>query len=126
MQKAIPNAAIDFILFGIQAAAPTIAALIVFAHRGELKVSLSELFGKKHLIRSVLLPMLITCVTMLSAKMIYCAAFSRGFSFGEISQKQNSAKNSPRRVFCYLFISSADIISAHSSAEFLWVSTVRS
>lgn len=88
LQEAIPNETVNFLLFGVQAAAPTIAAISVFAVNKELKTSLCDMFKTKHLLTAIVLPVIILCITMLSAKLIYCMIFGKDYSFGEISQKQ--------------------------------------
>lgn len=88
LQEAIPNETVNFLLFGVQAAAPTIAAISVFAVNKELKTSLCDMFKTKHLLTAIVLPVIILCITMLSAKLIYSAIYGKNFVLGDISQKQ--------------------------------------
>lgn len=64
------NNAIGFVLYGIQAAAPSIAAIVVFAANKELRVSFSRLFNKDYLTRAIFLPAVIVCVVMIAAKLL--------------------------------------------------------
>ena len=88
-QSKISDSTICFILYGIQAAAPSISAIVVFALNKELKTTISRSFRKDHLISSVLLPIVIVCAVMIPAKLIYSLFFSESGSFwGTVSQKQ--------------------------------------
>ena len=69
-QSKVANNAISFVLFGIQAAAPSISAIIVFAVNKELKSSFSRLFHKDHLMIAILLPTAIICVVMIAARLL--------------------------------------------------------
>ena len=83
------NNAIGFVLYGIQAAAPSIAAIVVFAANKELRVSFSRLFRKDHLVMAILLPMTIVCIVMITAKILSSQIMGGLSSFGgTISYKQ--------------------------------------
>lgn len=77
-----------FIAYGIVAASPTIAAVIVFILNRELKDALSGLFQKKYIIRAIILPIIITCLTMLICKLLYCLVFKGSFSLNSVTGAQ--------------------------------------
>lgn len=89
IQSKITNNIIGFGLYGIQAAAPTISAIIVFAVNKELKESFSRLFHKEHLIIAILLPIAIVCVVMIVAK-LFSSQIMGGYNafFGTVSNRQ--------------------------------------
>lgn len=87
-QTIISNACICFVLYGIQAAAPTISAIVVLCWNKKAKISLSQMFSKEHLRMAVFLPFMIACTTMFLAKIIFCALFGRSFILGSISVTQ--------------------------------------
>lgn len=83
------NNAIGFVLYGIQAAAPSIAAIVVFAANKELRVSFSRLFHKDYLTRAIFLPAVIVCVVMIAAKLLSSLIIGEHNSFfGAVSCKQ--------------------------------------
>ncbi len=89
LQNAVSNKAIGFVLYGIQAAAPSISAIAVFAANKELKETLTRLIRKDHMITSILLPTAIVCAVMVSAKLISSLVTGdRSSLFGTISTKQ--------------------------------------
>ncbi|MDE6969560.1 MAG: hypothetical protein K2P69_07330, partial [Eubacterium sp.] len=55
-QTMIPSASIRLILFGIQAAAPTISAVLLLCFRKELKTRLAPMFHWNRLHMAVILP----------------------------------------------------------------------
>ena len=88
-QSKISDTTICFILYGIQAAAPSISAIVVLALNKELKTTISRLFRKDHLLSSILLPVVLVCAVMIPAKLIYSLFISKSGSFlGTVSQKQ--------------------------------------
>lgn len=88
-QSKVANNAISFVLFGIQAAAPSISAIIVFAVNKELKSSFSRLFHKDHLMIAILLPTAIICVVMIAARLLSSLIMGEYNSFwGTVSYKQ--------------------------------------
>ena len=85
----ISNNAISFAFYGIQAAAPSISAIVVLAVNKELRTALSRLFHKKHLTVSFLLPTAIICVVMFAAKLLSSLIIGEFQSFFEtVSYKQ--------------------------------------
>ena len=89
IQSKVSNNAISFVLFGIQAAAPSIAAIIVFAVNKELSTSFSRLFRKDHLSMAILLPTAIICVVMIVARLLSSQIMGKHDSFwGIVSYKQ--------------------------------------
>ena len=87
-QTAIPSETVRFLLFGIQAASPTISAITVLALNKELKAGFSAIFRTEHLFAAFLLPIVIAFGTMPASKMIYCISNGQAFSCGHISAKQ--------------------------------------
>lgn len=87
-QAIIPNDSIRFVLYGIQAAAPTISAIVVLCLNKKVKTHFKQMFRKEHLLTAVILPIIIACATMFLAKLIYCALFGIDFMFGNISTAQ--------------------------------------
>lgn len=87
-QAIISNDSICFFLYGIQAAAPTIAAMIVLCLNKKVKTYLTQMFCKEHLRMAIILPFLIVCTTMIVAKAVFCVLFGRSFVLGSISITQ--------------------------------------
>lgn len=83
-QTIISNNFIRFIFYGIQAASPTISAIITLYFQKD-KTSLIKMFSKKHLKMAIFLPIVIACMTMFLAKLIFCMLFKINFTFGHIS-----------------------------------------
>ena len=87
-QTMIPNNFICFALYGIQAAAPTISALVVLCLVKEIKTYFFKMFRKEHLKMAIVLPVAIACTTMILAKTIFCILSGRDFVLGNISMAQ--------------------------------------
>lgn len=87
-QAMISNDFICFILYGIQAAAPTISAIAVLSSSKKGKKFLVQMFRKEHLIMAVILPVIVACVTMFLAKLIFCAASGVDFALVSIPAVQ--------------------------------------
>lgn len=87
-QMLISNDIICLALYGIQAAAPTISAVIVLRLNKELKAHFTQMFRRGHLRMAVILPFIIASTTMILAKMIFCSLFKRAFILGNISMAQ--------------------------------------
>lgn len=87
-QTLITNGFIDFVLYGIQAASPTISAIIVLCLNKKAKTYFSQMFHKEYLIISIILPFIVACTTMFLAKIIFCILFEKDFILGNISISQ--------------------------------------
>ncbi len=85
LQLKVQSSAVCFILYGIQAASPTISALIVFLISGKGIETLKKIFKKKHLLSAILYPLTVSFATMLSAKLLDCVFLHGNFSFGQLS-----------------------------------------
>lgn len=88
LQAIISNDVVCLIIYGIQAAAPTIAAVIVIYFNKKMKTYFTQMFCKKHLGMAIMLPFLIACTTMFLAKAVFCILFGRSFVLGSISITQ--------------------------------------
>lgn len=84
-QKMISNNLICFVLYGMQAAAPTISAIIVLCLNKKVKIYFTQMFRKENLRMAIILPIIIACTTMILAKIIFCVLFGRDFILGSIS-----------------------------------------
>lgn len=87
-QTIIPNDSVCFVLYGIQAASPTISAVVVLCLNKEVKTHFTKIFRKESLLIAVILPTIIACTTMILAKLIYCVLFGIDFMLGNISTAQ--------------------------------------
>ncbi|MDE7400092.1 MAG: CPBP family intramembrane metalloprotease, partial [Oscillospiraceae bacterium] len=87
-QTIIPNDSVCFVLYGIQAAAPTISAIVVLCLNKKVKTHFTQIFRKEHLRIAIILPIIIACTTMVLAKLIYCVLFGLDFMLGNISTAQ--------------------------------------
>ena len=89
IQTKISDNAFNFIFYGIQAAAPSVSAIVVFAVNRALRISFSRLFRKDHLVMAILLPMTIVCVVMITARILSSQIMGELSSFwGTVSYKQ--------------------------------------
>ena len=89
IQSKILDNTMNLIFYGIQAAAPSISAIVVFAVNRELSISFSRLFRKDHLVMAILLPMTIVCIVMITAKILSSQIMGELSSFGgTVSYKQ--------------------------------------
>ncbi len=79
---------VGFILYGIEAASPSIAAIVLMLRSGTVQRFFREMFHRDHLIIAVTLPLLTAGLTMLGAKLLFCVFSHTGFSPGSISPKQ--------------------------------------
>lgn len=84
-QGMISNPPVRLILSGVQAASPTVSALVVLCLNRNVKGRLSRLLRREHLPLAILLPALTACATMLLAKLIYCGISGTTFVWGPIS-----------------------------------------
>lgn len=87
-QSIVDNMTINFILYGIQAASPTIATIFILRKNREGKAFLMDMFHKDTCLISVGLPALIACATMFIAKLLYGVLFQIEFTLGDISFSQ--------------------------------------
>lgn len=85
LQAIINNYSIKFVLYGIEAASPTIAVIVILCVNNNIKNFFMENFNTKYLARALILPIFIICATMFSAKVIACAIYKNQFVFGNIS-----------------------------------------
>lgn len=82
------NDFICFVLYGIQAAAPTISAIVVLYLNKKGKTFFVQMFRKEHLRMAIIFPIIIACATMFLAKLIFCFLFGRDFELQSISIAQ--------------------------------------
>ncbi len=88
LQGMVSNGFICSVLYGIQAATPTISAITVLCVDKKVKIYFTEMFRKEHLGIAVILPLILASTTMILAKMIFCTLSGRSFTFGSISITQ--------------------------------------
>lgn len=88
LQGMVSNRFICFVLYGTQAAAPTISAIIVLCLDKKAKTYFTGMFSKAHLRMAVILPLILTSTTMLLAKIIFCTLSGISFTFESISITQ--------------------------------------
>lgn len=88
IQSTIDNSSIHFILYGIEAASPTIAVIAVLTINRNINHFFQEMFHKKHLAMALLLPIIVAGSTMFFAKLIFSFLFNIDFAFGKISFMQ--------------------------------------
>lgn len=80
VQSMSTNASINFVLYGIEAASPTIAAIIVLSLSRTCKDFWVKYCHLKHLFMAVVLPVIIVCLTMFLAKLIFCFVVKTDFT----------------------------------------------
>lgn len=85
VQSISTNAAINFVFYGIEAASPTIAAIIVLSISRTCKDFWVKYFRSKHLLTALVLPVIIVCLTMFLAKLIFCFVVKIDFTVGSVS-----------------------------------------
>lgn len=88
LQSIVSNGFICFVLYGIQAASPTISAITVLYLDKKVKTYFVEMFCKEYLRMAVIFPLILASTTMILAKMIFCTLFGKSFTFGSISITQ--------------------------------------
>lgn len=88
VQSISNNASLNFVLYGIEAASPSIAAIIVLGISRSYKDFKTKYFHSNHLLRAVVLPVIIVCLTMFLAKIIFCFVVKINFTLGSISGVQ--------------------------------------
>ncbi len=85
VQSMSTNALLNFVLYGIEAASPTIAAIIVLSISRTYKDFWVKYFHSKHLLMAVFIPAIIVCLTMFLAKLIFCLIVITDFTVGSVS-----------------------------------------
>lgn len=88
IQSMIDHNSIHFILYGIEAASPSIAVMAVLIVNRNVNAFFQEMFHTKHLAMALLLPIVIAGATMFLAKFIFSFIFNINFAFGKISFMQ--------------------------------------
>lgn len=88
LQSVIDNAAIKFILYGIEAASPSIAAIVILCLSKQIKAFFAGRFPKQHLLTAFLLPAIMVSLTMLLAKGIVSLIIKDLSFFGTVSFAQ--------------------------------------
>ena len=88
LQMRTENSTLKFILYGIEAAAPSISALIMIAKNRRIRVFFRENFKTQKLMTAILLPICIAFITMFLAKIIACSLMKERFVLGSISNTQ--------------------------------------
>ncbi len=85
LQSISTNALLNFVFYGIEAASPTIAAIIVLSISRTCKDFGVRYFHSKHLLMAVVLPAIVVCLTMFMAKLIFCFVVKTDFTVGSVS-----------------------------------------
>lgn len=88
IQSIIDNSSIHFILYGIEAASPTIAVIAVLTVNRNVNKFFQEMFHTKRLAMALFLPIVVAGSTMFLAKLIFSFLFHINFAFGKISFMQ--------------------------------------
>lgn len=88
LQRSTPRLVIQFILYGIEAAAPSVAALLVAAKERNFRTFFQGNFSNKKIAPALILPVTVAFSTMLLTKIISCILLKEQFAFGNISAKQ--------------------------------------
>lgn len=88
VQSMSTNALLNFVLYGIEAASPTIAAIIVLNIGRNCKDFVGKCFHSKHLLMAVVFPVIFVCLTMFLAKLMFCFVIKTDFTIGGVSGVQ--------------------------------------
>lgn len=88
LQRLTVSSLIQFILYGIEAAAPSIAAIVVVVKERNLRTFFRGNFNTKKMAAALTLPAAVAFSTMFLAKVIGCLLLKERFEFGSISVKQ--------------------------------------
>lgn len=88
LQSIFTNNLLIFVFYGIEAASPTIAAIIIISKNGKIKNFFMHKFHFKNLARAIILPLIFAFSTMFLAKFIFCFIFQIEFAFGSITSVQ--------------------------------------
>lgn len=87
-QSIIADPLIKFILYGIEAASPSIAAAVIIMINKKYKEFFMNMFHSEHLVMAIFLPIIISFSTMFLPKLIFCFSFKTDFTLGSISSTQ--------------------------------------
>lgn len=82
------NLTLKFVLYGIEAAAPSIVALSMIAYNRKLAFFFKENFKTQKLKEAIILPVIMSFATMFLAKIIACFLLRESFAVGSISNSQ--------------------------------------
>ena len=85
LQKKIPNDTAGLVLFGIQAASPSIAAIAVLVFSCEVRSHFRHIIQKGHILAAIVFPFLVASITILISKSVYCFIFGKVFTIEKIS-----------------------------------------
>ena len=85
LQSRIMNDNVNLLLFGVQAASPSIAAFAVLLLSKEVRSHFKVIYQKGHITAVIVVPVLIASITMLISKSVYCIVLGKAFSLGNIS-----------------------------------------
>lgn len=85
LQSRITNDNVNLLLFGVQAASPSIAASAVLLLSKEVWPHFKAIYQKGHITAVIVIPVLIASITMLISKSVYCIVFEKAFSLGNIA-----------------------------------------
>lgn len=88
LQSIIHSTTITFILYGIEAASPSIAALLLIYKNKNLMVYFKKTFENKPYLKSLILPLVISFSIMFLAKLISCQIMHTEFTLKSISLSQ--------------------------------------
>ena len=88
LQMTVGNPIVKFVFYGIEAAAPSFAAIAMMGKDKEIKIFLQENFKRKNVIKAIVFPIMIVIVTMLVAKGIVCLLYKTPFMLGNIPVTQ--------------------------------------
>lgn len=88
LQAATDAPFIQWVLYGIQAASPSIAAIVLLAKSKTYKTFLKEMFHREHLAAAMIFPTVTACTAMAGAKLIFCALTRSAFALSGISPAQ--------------------------------------
>ncbi len=88
LQILIPNSTVKFLLYGIEAAAPSIATIIITAKNRDVRGFFDENFRTKGMMWAVILPVVIAGCTMFLAKIMACFLLKEHLVLCSISTTQ--------------------------------------
>lgn len=88
LQSLIHDYSIKFVLYGIEAASPSIAAIVILCADKHFKNFVTANFRTKYLARALIFPVIVVCVTMFLAKLIACMLCKNPFTLKNIPPSQ--------------------------------------